>query len=131
MHLVRAVDRHSSPARPQHVDGFADDRWLDVYSGFDFEMGYIPRETNGFADALSRVYGDESELVNDKDEMKTYWPPKVSTVYMEVHLLLLMNAEVKRSAGLTRKSTAWYKKRKGCKPKETRDEPGGTPVSGN
>ena len=38
-------------------------RWIDILSEFDFEIRYIPGETNGFADALSRVYSDEPKGV--------------------------------------------------------------------
>jgi hypothetical protein len=58
--------RHLSPR--QH-------RWLGVLNEFDFEIHYIPGETNILADALSRIYGNEptgevraeSEYVQDMD----------------------------------------------------------------
>lgn len=34
-------------------------RWLDVLNEFQFEIHYIPGETNTVADALSRIYSDE------------------------------------------------------------------------
>jgi hypothetical protein len=51
-------------------------RWLDILNEFDFEIEYIPGETNELADALSRIYSDEpegvvratSEYVDDIDE---------------------------------------------------------------
>ena len=93
-------------------------RLLDVSSAFDFEVEYIlPGETNGFADALSRIYSGEkpgiiraeSGLIDGKDEMKTYWLPKVPTVYVEVRFLSLVNAEARRSARLSSKPTTQYK----------------------
>ncbi|KAF8695684.1 hypothetical protein RHS03_07957, partial [Rhizoctonia solani] len=50
-------------------------RWFDTLSQFDFEIEYIPGETNTFADALSRIYSNEhkgvqragSEYVSDVD----------------------------------------------------------------
>ena len=59
-------------------------QWLDASSEFNFKVEYMPRETNGFAGALSRVYGNGGKLVNDKDEMMAYQPPKVSTVYARI-----------------------------------------------
>src|ERR1700761_6684453 len=48
-------------------------RWLDILNEFDFNIKYIPGETNELADALSRLYSDEplggqraaSEYVSD------------------------------------------------------------------
>ncbi|KAG8714544.1 hypothetical protein FRC09_017514 [Ceratobasidium sp. 395] len=50
-------------------------RWLDVLNEFDFEIEYIPGETNVFADALSRIYANNdantvrkpSEYVEEDD----------------------------------------------------------------
>lgn len=36
-------------------------QWLEDISDFDFEIEYIPGETNVLADALSRMYSDESK----------------------------------------------------------------------
>ena len=93
-------------------------------SEFDFEVEYIPGETNGFADALLRIYSDEkpgivraqSELVDNKDEMRTHQSRKVSPVYVEVHLLSLMSAEIRRSARLASKPTPQYKETKERRP---------------
>ena len=96
-------------------------RWIDILSKFDFKTEYIPGETNGFADALSQIYSNEapgviqasSELVEDKDEIKTYQSIKVSPVYVETYLLSLMNAEVRRSSQLANKPTSDYKETQG------------------
>ena len=75
-------------------------RWLDMLSEFDFEIQYIPGETNRFADALLWIYSDEaegvvrasSEYVDDRDELKTYQSVRVQPIYIETYLLSLMNA---------------------------------------
>ena len=66
---------------------------------------------------MSRIYSDEtpgvvraaSELVDDKDELKTYQSVRVSPVYVETYLLSLMNAEVRRSTRLANKPSPRYK----------------------
>ena len=76
-------------------------------SEFDFEIQYIPGETNGFADALSRIYSDEnegvvqadSEFIEETDNVRIRSPPKAHPVYVEAYLLDLMNAEVTRRSG--------------------------------
>ena len=76
-----------------------------MLSEFDFEIQYIPGETNRFADALSQIYSDEaegvvwasSEYVDDRDELKTYQSVRVQPIYIETYLLLLMNAVDRKS----------------------------------
>ena len=78
-------------------------RWLDVLNKFDFEIEYIPGETNGFADALSRIYSDEpkgtvraeSEYVNDVDEPIRGKRPKTHPIYVDAALISVMNVEVR------------------------------------
>ena len=96
-------------------------RWLDVLNEFEFEIEYIPGETNGFADALSRIYSDEpkgtvraeSEYVNDVDEPIRGKRPKTHPIYVDAALISVMNAEVRRSSRLAEKPELNYK--------ETRD----------
>jgi len=100
-------------------------RWIDVLSEFDFEIQYIPGDTNGFADALSRIYSDEaqgvvrasSEYVDDKDELRTYHSIRVQPIYVETYLLSLMNAVTRRSSRLADKPTPRYKETKDRRPK--------------
>ncbi|KAJ3474471.1 hypothetical protein NLI96_g12441 [Meripilus lineatus] len=64
---VIKTQKHLSPR--QH-------RWVDVLNEFDYDINYIPGETNVLADALSRIYSDEptgiqrakSEYVQDKED---------------------------------------------------------------
>jgi hypothetical protein len=106
-------------------------RWLDVLNEFDFEIAYIPGNTNGFADALSRIYSDEpegvvradSEYVNDLDEPIRGKRPKTHPIYVDAGLIAVMNAEVRRSSRLADKPGLNYKETKGRKPKvEVEDE---------
>ena len=96
-------------------------RWLDVLSEFQFEIRYIPGETNGLADALSRIYSDEpkgvtrakSEYIDEGEEVDTKGTQKLHPVYVESYLLTMMNAVIRRSSRLVGKPTPRYK--------ETRD----------
>jgi len=81
-------------------------RWLDVLSEFDFTIEYIPGETNGFADVLSRIYSDEqegvvraeSEYVNDQDEPIRGFRPQTLPIYVDAALISIMNIEVPAAA---------------------------------
>ena len=108
-------------------------RWIDTLSEFDFKIEYIPGSTNGFADALSRIYSDEpsgvaratSELVEDRDELKTYQSVRTSPIYVETYLLSLVNAEFRRSARLASKPRPDYREARERKRKGGPDEPEG------
>ena len=106
------------------------DRWLDVLNEFDFEIEYIPGETNGFADALSRIYSDEqegviradSEYVNDRDEPIRGKRPKTHPIYVDSALIESMNAEVRRSSRLADKPEINYNENRERKAKVDRTE---------
>ena len=105
-------------------------RWIDVLSEFDFNIQYIPGETNEFADALSRIYSDEpkgviraeSELVDEGDEVITRPVPKVHPVYVETSLLLLMNVATRRSARIADKPAPRYKESRDRKVRNEKSE---------
>ena len=92
-------------------------RWLDVLNEFDFEIEYIPGETNRFTDALSRIYSNEpkgtvrveSEYVNDVDEPISGKRPKTHPIYVDAALISVMNVEVRRSSRLAEKPELNYK----------------------
>ena len=96
-------------------------RWLDVINEFDYDIEYIPGNTNELADALSRIYSDEpegvvradSEYVDDVDEPIRAKRPKTHPIYVDAALIPIMSAEVRRSARLADKPGVNYK--------ETRD----------
>lgn len=105
-------------------------RWIDTLSEFEFDIQYIPGETNGFADALSRVYSDEpkgiirseTEFVDEGEDSKTATSPKVHPVYVEASLLELMNAIVtRRSSRLAEKPTPRYKETRDREPRSLDD----------
>ena len=105
-------------------------RWLDILNEFDYTIEYIPGETNELADALSRIYSDEqkgvvraeSEYVIDRDDQIRGKNPKIHPIYVDVALLDLMNADIRRSSRLTGKPEVNYKdtrdRRKRTEPKE-------------
>ena len=100
-------------------------RWLDILKEFDFEIEYIPGDTNGFADALSRIYSDEqggvvradSEYVNDPDEPIRGKSIRTHPIYVDTALISVMKAEVRRSSRLADKPEINYKETRGQKPK--------------
>ena len=91
-------------------------RWLDVLNEFDYDVEYIPGETNEFADALSRIYSDEkegviraeSEYVTDIDEPIRGFRPKTHPIYIDAALMSIMSAEVRRSSRLADKPEIDY-----------------------
>jgi hypothetical protein len=105
-------------------------RWLDVINEFDFDVQYIPGDTNGLADALSRIYSDEpqgtvradSEYVNDIDEPIRGKIPKTHPVYVDASLISVMGVEARRSSRLVDKPGANYKETRDRKPKEIMEE---------
>ena len=92
-------------------------RWLDVIYEFDFEIQYIPGETNIFADALSRIYSEEpdgvvradSEYVIDEDEPIRRYRPKTHPIYVDSTLISMMGADVRRSSRLANKPEVNYR----------------------
>jgi len=105
-------------------------RWLDVLNEFDFEIEYIPGETNGFADALSRIYSDDqegvvradSEYVNDRDEPIRGRRPKTHPIYVEPAMIEVMNADIRRSSRLADKPEVNYKETRERKAKVDSEE---------
>jgi hypothetical protein len=100
-------------------------RWLDILNEFDFNIEYIPGDTNDFADALSRIYSDEpegvvraeSEYVDDVDEPIRGKLPKTHPIYVDAVLIEILNAEIRRSSRLADKPEVNYKETRGKKPK--------------
>ncbi len=92
-------------------------RWLDVLNEFDFNIKYIPGETNGLADALSRIYSDEpkdvvradSEFVEDEDDQQLGPRNRTHPIYVDSALICLLSAEPRRSSRLVDKPAVNYK----------------------
>ena len=102
-------------------------RWIDILSEFDFGIQYIPGDTNGFADALSRVYSDEpkgvvraeSEFVDEGEDVRTGILTRVHPVYVETYLLSLMSMAARRSNRLADKPAPRYKETRDRRPHNT------------
>ena len=86
-------------------------RWLDILNEFDFNIEYIPGDTNEFADALSRIYSDnpnrviraDSEYVIDLDEPFRGIRGKTHPIYVDMMLIPIASTTVHRSSRLASK----------------------------
>ena len=102
--------------------------WIDVLGQFEFEIRNILGESNGFADALSRIYSDqprgiiraESEYINEGDDTETTKSVGVNPVYVEVYLLSLMNVVTRRSSRLANGPAPRYKEARDRRTKRER-----------
>ena len=111
-------------------------RWLDVINEFDFNIEYIPGDTNKFTDALSRIYSDEpegvvradSEHVNDTDEPIRRRILRAHPIYVDAALISIMSAEVRRSSRLAGKPGVNYKDTREKKPKKEMEDESPTMV---
>ena len=91
-------------------------RWLDVLNEFDFEIEYIPGETNELADTLSWIYSDEPkgvvraemEYVIDKDKPIRGRHTRTHPIYVDSSLISIVNTEVCRSSQLVGKPEIDY-----------------------
>ena len=94
---------------------------MDILNEFDFNIEYIPGETNEFADSLSRIYSDEKEgvmradskYVKDFDEPIRTRSLRTHLIYIDSALISIMNAKVRQPSRLADKPKVNYK--------ETRD----------
>lgn len=101
-------------------------QWLDVLNEFDFTIRYIPGETNGLADALSRIYSDkpegvvwaDSEFIEDEDDQKLGLKLRSHPIYVDSALLWLMNAEPRRLSQFADKPTVNYKQNRDWNPRK-------------
>ena len=107
-------------------------RWLDVLNEFDFEIEYIPGETNELADALSRIYSDkpegivraETEYVIDDNEPIKGKRIRTHPIYVDSSLISIASTEVRRSSRLAGKPEINYSETRRRKPKSDKgDEP--------
>ena len=110
-------------------------RWLDILNEFDFNIEYIPGDTNRFADSLLRIYSNEqdgvvraiSKYVDDPDEPirgKTIHP-----IYVDSALFHIMNAEIQCSSQLADKPALDYNETRARKAKAEWAEESPTAVS--
>ena len=106
---------------------------------FEFNIQYIPGDTNELAGTLSRVYSDEpkdviraqSKFVDEGDDVETRAMPIIHFVYVETYLLAVMNMEMRGSSRLANKPAPRYKETRDRGPKKevngaqekTQDEP--------
>ena len=105
-------------------------RWLDVINEFDFDIQYIPGDTNGLVDALSRIYSDEpegvectdSEYVMDLDEPIKGKLLRTHLVYVEASSITMMGVDARRSLRLADKPDVNYKETRDRKPKEVMED---------
>ena len=85
--------------------------WLDILNKFNFNIEYIPGDTNKFVDVLSRIYSDDpnrvvrvdSEYVIDLDEPFRGIRGKTHPIYVDMTLILVASMTVRRSSRLASK----------------------------
>ena len=85
--------------------------WLDILIEFNFNIEYIPGDTNEFADTLSRIYSNDpkgvvradSEYVTDLDEPFRGIRGKTHPIYVDMTLIPITSTTVCRSSRLASK----------------------------
>ncbi|KAJ3473941.1 hypothetical protein NLI96_g12741 [Meripilus lineatus] len=113
------TQKHLSPR--QH-------RWVDVLNEFNYEINYIPGETNTLADALSRIYSDEpmgtvharSEYVQDENSDNEDPPELENEESMPIYTgsAAIIELEQRRSSRLAEKPhKSWAKPTRQRKPR--------------
>ncbi|KAJ3487529.1 hypothetical protein NLI96_g3480 [Meripilus lineatus] len=113
------TQKHLSPR--QH-------RWVDVLNEFNYEINYIPGETNVLADALSRIYSDEpigtvrarSEYVQDDNSDDEDLPELDDEDSMPIYTgsAAIIELEQRRSSRLAEKPhKSWAKPKRQRKPR--------------
>ena len=86
-------------------------RWHDILNEFDFNIEYIPGDTNEFADTLSRIYSDDpkgvvradSEYVTNLDEPFRGIRGKTHPIYVDMTLIPIASTTVRRLSRLASK----------------------------